>query len=458
MNVYIKIEVLARELEGRLLLGLVAAERGHRVLVGDLRSLLSHRLWLPPGIYHDKGLIPTESRRALLGLMKSRGFVITSQDEEHGLLQTDYDAFAMARYSDETLASADAVLAWGPHDHAHLRGMYPSAAERIRVTGSPRTDTWRSELRRRHSGVNLAGIDPARPTVLFASNLSALNRNPFWVRVRDMRPSYYARGTSGVFAEETSYSRLAFEMAHLPRVVEMLRALPAAIPGLQVVVRPHPTEDPAAWTDVLGPVEGLQVDTSGTLGSWLSGTAALLHHGSTAALEAAVGGTPVVNLQPVGEHEPSFANRFGRTVRTPEELVAAVEQALTAEGAAAGGAEERALLAERFAALDGRLAADRIVDVWEELDPDRRLSGPFVPTRTLLAATAHRRIGALRTRSRRLASGERSPQPMQLAEKFPPFPMGDVHRLVEGFRQTLGRFDTVEVRQVGRYLLELRSR
>ena len=458
MNVYVKIEVLARELEGRLLLGLVAAERGHRVLLGDLRSLLSHRLWLPPGIYHDKGLRPTERRLALLSLMKARGFVITSQDEEHGLLQADYEAFARARYSDATLASADAVLAWGPHDGAHLRARYPSAAERIRVTGSPRTDTWRNELRSRHAGVNLPGIDPSRPYVLFASNSAALNRNPFWVLLRDMRPSYFARDSGGAFAETALYRELAFQMAYLPHVIDMLRALPEEIPGLQVIVRPHPTEEPGAWSDVLGDVEGLRVDSSGTLGAWLHGAAALVHNGSTSALEAAVGGTPLLSLQPVAKDERSFADRFGRTVRTTEELVAALQHVLAAGGAGAGGAEERALLAARLTALDGRLAADRIVDVWEELDPGGRLSRPFVPARALLAATTHRRIGALQARSRQLISGERPPQPMRLAEKFPPFAMGDVHRLVEGFRLTLGRFDTVEVRRVGRRMLELRSR
>lgn len=458
MNVYIKIEILARELEGRLLLGLVAAERGHTVLLGDLTSLLSHRTWLPPGVFHDKSLTPSRRKVALHARLASTGFAVTSQDEEHGLLQTDYGAFAASRYSEETLAAASAVLAWGPHDGAHLRSRYPAAAEKVRTTGSPRTDTWREDFRGRHAGLRLPGIDPSRPYVLFASNLSALNRNRFWVMLRDMRPNYFIREEDGGSIEMDAYRNLAFEMAHIPRVVEMLRSLPASIPGLQVVVRPHPSEDPSAWQDILGPVEGLRVDASGILGAWLHGARALLHHGSTSALEAAAGSTPVVSLQPAGEQYPSFANRFGWTVTNTDELVAAVKNALLAEDAAVGRAEEQALLATRFAALEGRLAADRIVDVWEELDPDGRLSRPFVPARALLAATTHRRVGALKTHARQLISGERPPQPMRLAEKFPPFAMGDVHRLVEGFRRALGRFDTVEVRRVGRRLLELRAR
>lgn len=56
MNIYISIELSARELDGRLLLAVIAASKGHTVLVGD-KSLLfrgARSGALAPGVFHKK--------------------------------------------------------------------------------------------------------------------------------------------------------------------------------------------------------------------------------------------------------------------------------------------------------------------------------------------------------------------------------------------------------------------
>ena len=68
MNIYIPIEIKAREIEGRTLLALVAAERGHVVVLGgkeDTLGLARNGL-LKPGIVHDQSLHPSPEKVAYL--------------------------------------------------------------------------------------------------------------------------------------------------------------------------------------------------------------------------------------------------------------------------------------------------------------------------------------------------------------------------------------------------------
>jgi surface carbohydrate biosynthesis protein len=88
MNIYLPIEVKVRELEGKVLLALAAAERGHTVILGEKKDTINmaKKGHLPPGIVHDKSLTPGEYKLINYKQLKEHGHLVTSQDEESGLL------------------------------------------------------------------------------------------------------------------------------------------------------------------------------------------------------------------------------------------------------------------------------------------------------------------------------------------------------------------------------------
>lgn len=452
MNVLIKMEVRARELEGRLLLAMVAAERGHDVLLGDLRALLSHRLWLPPAIYHDKSLTPSARKIALHARLVEAGFVVTSQDEEHGLLLESYDDFCAQRFSEASLAQAHASFAWGPHDGGALRRRYPALADRVTITGSPRVDLWRPEFAPFHAALPRPGLPEGRPYVLIASNATPLTPNPFWVMVRDKRSAYFAGPEDPM--EFGLYAHFAREYTYLARLVRAIRRTSARFPDLTIVVRPHPTEADGAWADLLGPLPNVVVAREGGIGRWIRGATAVVHNGSTSGFEAAVAGVPVISFQPDGDRAEFVPNRLGRAARDEDELLALIDAAgRHRPGDDWGGEATRALLTDRLAALDGPLAADAIVDAWDAIDP----AGRTTPDRLALARIAagtHRRLGRVRAA---LASGRtRTEREFTTAHKFPPLARADVAGLVDALTATLPRLAAVRVRLVGPRLVRLR--
>ena len=59
MNIYLHVEISLRELDSKLLLGVIAASRGHHVLISDISEIERglRRGILNPGIFHTKSII-----------------------------------------------------------------------------------------------------------------------------------------------------------------------------------------------------------------------------------------------------------------------------------------------------------------------------------------------------------------------------------------------------------------
>ena len=60
MNIYINLEIDTRELDSKILLAVLAADRGHQVIVSDLSGIERgfRTKFLSPGIFHTKSLTP----------------------------------------------------------------------------------------------------------------------------------------------------------------------------------------------------------------------------------------------------------------------------------------------------------------------------------------------------------------------------------------------------------------
>jgi len=452
-------EVRSRELEGRLLLALVAAERGHDVLLGELDHLLSHRQWLPPGIFHDTTLTPAPYRLDHLDRLRGAGFLVTSQDEEHGLTEGSIGAFVAKRYSAATLAAASATFAWGSTDAGAVERAHPELAERVITTGSPRADLWRPDMAGFYAGLPLPGVPAGQEFVLVSTNLAPAAANRFWVQMRDLRPVAFDGPEDP--EEFANYERAGREHLQAGRLVRAVRRLAARHPELLIVVRPHPMEADGAWEDLLGPIGNVLVTREASIGRWIRRAAALIHVRSTSAYEAAIAGVPVIAFR--GEHDGQelMVDRIGAQAHDEDAVIEQVERARDPRQRSDWFAASAPLLGDLFAAIDGPLAADRIVDVWDGLVPPSapRLRSPRL---ALGLANTHRRAGSVRTALRGLRTDAAASAPkggrFETAHKFPALTRADVEPVVAAHRTSLDRFEDVDVRIIGPRLLHVRRR
>lgn len=444
MNIYIHVEIAARELDSKLLLAVVAASRGHDVLISDVGTMMKGAQIgaLAPGIFHTKSLTPSIKKLARHKALVDEGFAITSIDEESGLIDHGYEKFAVIRYSEETVAQASAVFGWGAEDSQTLKRIYSKHASKVHQTGSTRADLWRSRFNH-YWGVP-KGL-PKKPYLLVSSNMgSANNIRPFHERIQSERcAGYFQRDPErflvrfGVIAE--SYRMTA-------AFIEAIRYLADKSKGsYDIVLRPHPVENIEAWQIYLEGVPNAHIIREGSITAWVNNAFAVLHNGCTTALEATISGIPVVTYIPFKqEYARDLPNELGVHCESLEALSSAISRLfhLSLPGTNADEIEELPdSVAKKVYLDDDELAVEKILKVWEGLD-NGGLSRPcnWTKFQVLLKLEKLRQLVAWTLRTA-------LPGKFGLAKKnfkFPPLDEEDIRSRVCRLQRVLGLDEKLE--------------
>ena len=464
MNVFIRIEVLGRELQGRLLLALAAAERGHTAVLldnGTAFELSDDPRGLPAGYFHDNSPGQEGGKTVLHEDLGSRGWLITGQDEEHGLATDDFDRDMGGRFPPRPMANKAAMFAFGPYDAAGIRRASPDHAHRVHATGSPRVDFWRSDLAEYFCSVRPDGIQDFDDYLLFL-----VSNSPFFAEGPRVSFANAAGSRSELMrrVDLIADGDLAPSMiAAYRRVVDTKLAVEAIArrhPNLAVVYRPHPHELLDAWEEVLADAPAnVRVLRDNAISPWVRHARCVVAGGSTVGFEAAFAGVPLISFDSDGYDGTTAASRMGHHVTSTDELLPLVDAILAGDEPPLSSERAAAMqetLESRFCAMDGRLAADRIVDVWEELATEEVLGAPAVTVRDLGRPPTPRMFArrvrdaaviglGLEDASRR---ADRLANRALLELKFPPFDMAEVLRIHRGLTTALGRFDGIRVTQV----------
>lgn len=476
INIYIRIEVLSRELQGRLLLALVAAERGHRVVLGKHNAgrVLGNEdsPGYPPGLFHDKSLGYDDPKTEMKKTLIARGWGITAQDEEHGLVTEVFGENMLDRFLDEGFDYNHLLFAWGDFDSEALHLLRSSRRDQIVRTGSPRADLWRPDMAAVHGREQVHEVTAGRPFVLI---------NP----IGGWNPGAPERvfGLDGTPADEERIASLSRSLRLMSRFVAAADALAREHPDLLIILRPHPGAELDVWVKAADRChEHVIVSREARLTPWLQEAIAVVTNGSTVAFEALLAGTPLITFAPDGELAyDAVTHRIGRIATDLDQLSRAIEDASEKTTREQWFSTQMVdAVRHRFAALDGRLAADRIVDEWDRLDERLDLASAEPWTARVLerrTGTGGRRLRTLLKRARATSAEPEAPEPVRddqtpsakpkprwiapretFQEKFPPFDPEDIRRFHQGLSRATGRFSNVRIElQHDRLLLVTRE-
>ncbi|MCC5943270.1 MAG: hypothetical protein JJU37_17130 [Balneolaceae bacterium] len=466
MNIYIPIEVKARELEGRGLLAIVAAERGHRVILGnksETRGLCKKAL-LPKGILHEKSLTPSESTIKYFKKLKTDGYLLTSQDEEHGLTTENYEDFAAGRYSEESISCADKIFSWGKHDNGSLKKLYPNYADRFMDSGSPRVDFWRKEFDGYFTDSYLVKNSITKPYIFIPSNFSfLLGEDRIWnIMARMRRAGYFERSTNGVHGEFRLYGDLSYRIKLIGEFVNMVRELSKTFPDVQIILRPHPIEVVDSWKKMIGEYPNVKVIREGSISSWIRNATVVINNGCTSALEAAANDVPRIAYRPCpSEFEYSIPNDVCHQAMSLNELKDLVRSYLSKMVPAEREEVDQKtddVLGSRFSNLKGKLAADKIVDAWEVIgnslsDEDLRIDD-FLKIKKSEKVSFHNKALKKAVKIKRAIFQHEKPsdtdeQLLNNPNKFSSFTDEEMESLLMNLRNTLNRFQNVKYKRFG---------
>ena len=439
MNIYIHLENVTRELDSKILLGTLAAFRGHDVIISDTESIEKgiRRGILAPGIFHTKSLTPAAQKIARHQFLIKKGNLITSIDEENRLSHNGFDNFAKKRFSEQTIKDSAAVFGWGPDDYETLKRIYPNQSSKFYKTGSPRVDLWRSEMSDYWTYPKQA---PKKPFLLVISNMTYANyaipfKNLIW---RERENGHYKREPSLLI---NNFLIAAEHYRITASFMDAIIHLANNNKGYEIVLRPHQNEDMQSWKIYLKGVPNVHVIREGSITSWVKNAFAVMHNGCTTALEATILDKPLLTYVPFKQNYGNeLSNNLGYLINSKEDLEKKVNSLFDESKLNLKKSLEKdlpQLVSKKIYIDNNELASIKMIKVWENLGKNREILSKSSNWRLFQLTLKLMKINGLVVNTIKSVIGGKT-NTARKNFKFPPFEYSYINMKVKKIQNILG--------------------
>lgn len=377
----------ARELEARVLLAAMLARQGFRVVLGH-KSFVDYRArFARNALYFCPSLIPVAEER--LRAFKARGHRIIGWDEE-GLVYPDPHWYFSNRVGEGPARLCDVLIAWGGVCARDWEQTLPADAASPLPLGNGRIDLLREPFRRLHADEAERLRARFGRYILVNTNFDMVNHNDGpGALLQKMK-------ASGRLAGEHDRARFAaweqFRQAMFDAFMSGLPQLHEALPDVNFVLRPHPSESPLPYRRLAQSLPRLFVEPpAGTVLPWILGAAATLHNSCTTAVESFMLDVPPIAYEPDqgGEGmESPLPNLL--SIRAPDWTAVAERLRMVLDDAGADwrSPEQQAAVLDYIGSAQGPVSSERIAAMASEMVrdmPSSAMGGPD-PARKLRRA------------------------------------------------------------------------
>ena len=457
----IPVENQVREMDAKLLMACIAAQRGLTAIMGPKREVESRIASFPRSIYIAKSMVQGNSE--FLRIAAELGHANVAWDEE-SLVHLPAETYYSRRLSPDALAHISHLFAWG-EDNAELWRTYPElpAGMPIHITGNPRNDLLRNEIRAYYDN----DVEEIRSSlgdfILINTNFNHVNaylpgRNLFLPSDKPGEKPEFGRAARGMPREYAEGLR-NFKQATFEGFQELIPELEKAFPSHRIIVRPHPTESHEAYRKVAERCQRVAVTNKGNVVPWLIAAQAVIHNGCTTGVESYVIGVPAISYRVTVDERydegfyalPNCLSHQCFDISQIEETLAKI---FDGQIGAADGDERLTLINRHLTGIKGPLASERIVDVLERIVDDlSKLPAPPLWGRLKKMYKASRR----RRRKRIKPPGPHSDRSVEFQRhKYPDISVEEFRSRLARFQQILGRNGDLKVDQVYTKLFRIR--
>lgn len=359
---YLPMEIAVRELDSRLLIALVAVERGMEVIMGQKWLMEKNIAAMPPGLVIFKTMTRRDGRNMVRA--KRAGHMVASIDEE--VVAFAEGSNNLHWVSEHAAHQCDLLFCLGEEHRKSLATRWPDIASRLIITGNPRWDYLRPDMASLYAA--RAAEYRARHGRIILINTNAGNANP----VRGRPEERFRRLVRSGELDPNSPKDMAywkdlwnFDSTNLRAIPQLARRLAREFPDHTVVIRPHPSERFETYSEQLADEPRVKVIFEGAASPWSAASEVLIHTYCTTGIEAFALGVPTICYKTTESmfNTVLLAGRLGVTVESEDAVVAEVRRILgRPPGEPVYSAAMMEDFARFFAARDGLLAAERVVE------------------------------------------------------------------------------------------------
>jgi len=444
-TIIMPVENQVREMDAKILLSCVAAERGFPVLIGSRAYIHFKTASIPRGVYMAKSMKDRSIR--MFKLLNQNGHDILAWDEE-GLLREPDVIYHRWRLSAVAMKRIAWLTTWGEDNARAFRDFSGYGNTPIKVTGNPRIDLLRPELREFYRPEAEAIQNRYGKFILINTNFSKVNH--YYPDLGELKQAVEGKKAGPIAPYDVGKGQ--HKLAIFDHFKKMLPTFCARFSDYTVILRPHPSESHQPWLDVAKDHPNLVITNEGNVHPWLMAAKVVVANGCTTLVESAILGATGVNFEPEVADEYDFAitRDVSHRAFTEAELLATVGAILTGKMGPLDYSVRKAAMEPHIAALEGRLAADRMVDVLEEAG---YLDQP--PPAPSFLVRLH---GWYRTKTRELEKRINMRKPghrnnISLHDhRYPGITKDEMLDIIDRYRKLLGRFDGIKVKEHSKHL------
>lgn len=434
-------EIQAREFDAKLLLACILAARGVPVIVGARHEIHASIHTLPRSIYVAKDIRISSLR--MFEILDRLGHDIVAWDEE-GLLTFGPELYYARRVSETAVGHVREFFAWGAENQTLIEGAPGYSGAPVHLTGNPRIDLCRRELRSFHASEVARLNQRYGKFILINSNFGGVNHKVPSQAVAPGQSDPKQRFAPS--AEMDAALRHRLQMFAIFR--DLLQPLGEAFSDHQIIVRPHPAEDHEAWRAAAKGQGNVQVVHEASVLPWLLAAGVTLHNGCSTGLEAFLLDRPAISYQPEGvePRAPALSDRLSQCAVSWDDLAAMIGKGIDTGAPLPQSTDQWALVETILAATSGPLASERIADHLCDLH-QRCANDPMPAPATVLSGAMRARWRMVQKRVSGFIPDHKAGKAHNL-HRFPGVSVAEVNAGIASFAKALGRFDGVRAREV----------
>ncbi len=316
MNLYIDIEIFNREFYSKLLIAMESASKGINVYMGRLKPYLLRDFFVP-GIVLLKSITPSAARLSELNYYKKKNFIVTSLDEEVGLVNPNNE-YLVSRYSNESVELTDRVFTWGKFDYENLTHKFKKYKKKIILSGNPRLDYWRKDFDFFYQNKKFK----YKKFILFSLNFRLLSKKQFKEYLKFLKGAGYL--DKGYTIDNLiKHRKDIFKMFN--EYYKLITALSKKT-DLKIIIRPHPADELKNYK-IFQKLSNVKVINEGNISEWIYHAKMVVHSGCTGGLEASVRGLPTISYLPfVSSHGHKLADKFSKKTTSSDECIKMIQK------------------------------------------------------------------------------------------------------------------------------------
>jgi len=440
--IFLPVEIKVRELHGKLLFALIAAEAGFAVVLGGQKELRRKLHLYPPGIYVDKSVAVSKER--WFARFRRLGHRIVAWDEE-GLVIHEQQ-YLKSRISRNALSRVELFFAWGPAQRDILVREFPAEKNRFLLSGNPRFDMLRPELRAFYSKAANELTEKYGPIILINTNFGFYNHFKGLGEAKKIFIKSSSHGNEKFIDDWIEFQRQLFAY-----FVESIPWLSSRFSDHTIVVRPHPSENDSEWSRLTAELENVKVSQEGNVLEWIVASDAVIHSNCTTGIETYLLGVPSIAYRPALSkmYETLLPNSVSKSIYSFSELqeimIDIVVQNNSDKYIYDGSA--KAIASQYISNIEGVLSADYIVDKLKKIDV--RKSANVSADSTLRNYQVC--LEKIRITKESVQSIFPSYKKADIydKQKFPGVSIEEIENLIERFKGVTKRFSQIRTLQVG---------